>query len=481
MTMKSLWTKVMVLFFTLSLLAACGGGGDSGGGGDGGGGGTDKLFYTVYDDIAGDSELYMIYGDNTGQRQLTFTGDTLSKEFQGLSPDGYVIYLYNKELLSVPLASPSAPTNVVIASDPTLQPIFRTITADSRVIYEELSSGKLNSVKTDGTGLLTLGGTSSLDKANYVGVTSTNLVVYYDPAALYSINPADTSTRRELDTALAGKVVGRFVLSSDRVVYSYSTDGVTYDLYKVDALAVTPTPELIDSGEIETRISVSDNYVFYSKVNSGVSYDLYAAQVNPVGTPVQLTSGAEDEYFEGFSPDPDNRVIYRKDVGGQDDLHSVTIDGTDPQLLSADASLDDVLKGITPDNRAVIQAFDTFTIDNTIISIKTDGTSPITLALANTNGGNVRLVTPDGWVIYESPYVATTTVASVKADGSSTGSFVDLDYGAHLGVTSNNRIVALEYTALEYQLYTVLPSGSDKINLTNTDIGMFGIFQTVVY
>src|SRR5574341_1193118 len=108
MRKPSFFRIVFVLVAVLGLLLqSCGGGGGGGGIIPGGGPGngitaTDKIFYWYYPSVYGSAyDLYMLYGDGSGKRQISFTSNGQYKEFYGVTSDGFVIYLYQTDPLNI--------------------------------------------------------------------------------------------------------------------------------------------------------------------------------------------------------------------------------------------------------------------------------------------------------------------------------------------------------------------------------------------
>lgn len=409
---------------------------------------SDKIFYVFTGtNSSGNTlrELYVIKADNTENKKLTFTDDGYVKTFVGLSQDGFAVYTYDKDssLYSVPLANPSQATTRKIASG-LINPL--AITSDNRVLY--YIGWDLYSVKADGSEA-----PKALNPAlasHYIGVTSNNMVVYWDDNGLYAVDPAKS---RPSITLAASRPSPDVQILGTSVVYSNS------GIYKVDTAAATPNPVLLINSVPYKLSAASDGYVFYTSPNLNGNYKLW--KINMDGTAsVQLTTSTDgDDDFIALTSD--NRVIYNKRIAGNNnDVYSVAITGGAETALAADPLKDDDYVGLADGNRIIIQTAVNPTY-RTIVSIKSDGTALITLASGtsgNNAGGYAWLVTPDGYVIYEKG-LNSITMTSVKADNTARGTFTNVQ--GKMGTTSANRVVATMFEGNALRLFTVKSNGTE--------------------
>jgi hypothetical protein len=391
-------------------------------------------------------ELYVIKANNTENKKLTFTDDGFVKTLVGLSHDGFAVYKYGKDfsLYSVPLSNPSSATTKKIASDQTMEITPLAITSDNRVLY--YIGWNLYSVKADGSEAPKALNPASA--SNYVGVTTNNFVVYWDDNGLYAVDPAKS---RPSITLSATRPISEVQIFGTLVVYSNS------GIYKVDTATTNTYPVLLINEVPYQLLAVKNGYVFYTKLTQNGNHKLWKINIDGTGS-LQLTTSTDgDDDFIAFTSD--NRVIYKKRNSTNNDLYSVAITGGSETPLAANPLKDDDYLGVADGNRIIIQT----AIDPlywTIISVKSDGTGLITLASGtsgNNAGGYARLVTPDGWVIYEKG-TNSITMTSVKADNTAHGTFTNVQ--GKMGATSANRVVATMFEGSALRLFTVKSDGT---------------------
>lgn len=445
--MKWSYLKMIATVCTLCLVAACTGNtndntvtGQS----------NDKIFYEFTGTNSTGStlrELYVIKADNTENKKLTFTDDGYVKTLVGPSLDGFAVYKYGKDfsLYSVPLANPGPATTKKIASDPAIEITPLAITSDSRVLY--YIGWDLYSVKADGSEA-----PKALNPAfasHFIGVTSNNMVVYWDDNGLYAVDPAKL---RPSITLAAARPSPDVQILGTSVVYSNS------GIYKVDTTATTPNPVLLINADPIYQLSAANGgYVFYTKQTQNGSHKLWKINMDGTGS-VQLTTSTDgDDDFIALTSD--NRVIYKKRNATNNDVYGVAITGGAETVLAADPLKDDDYVGLADGNRIIIQSAVDPTY-RTIVSIKSDGTGLITLA-SGTSGDNVGgyawLVTSDGYVIYEKG-TNSITMTSVKADNTARGTFTNVQ--GKMGTTSANRVVATMQDGNGFRLFTVKSDGT---------------------
>src|SRR5574341_292827 len=458
MRKPSFFRIVFVLVAVLGLLLqSCGGGGGGGGIIPGGGPGngitaTDKIFYWYYPSVYGSAyDLYMLYGDGSGKRQISFTSNGQYKEFYGVTSDGFVIYLYQTDplnigcadLYSVPLNNPSQAATKLLASAPAATPFPLALTSDGRVIYK-------------------------------------------DTTGLYKVNPA-TGASTLIDAAAVSGLTYAEVWNNT-VAYAVATTGA---MYRVDA-STSDAPVIIDTGS-PWDLTIKRGYLFYDKTNMGAGQDLYVINLNvfPSPAPVRLTSGANNEYFVDLSSSADDRVVFSSYPGdGTMDLYSVPLAGGAPTALMATVSEDDNYMGMTSDNRVIVETGLMGDWYNTVTSIKADGTQMKTIGSGSTGatrGGHVEAVIPGGWVLYWRGGDIT-GVTSVSASNENARSLLTdwfTGQNAENGITSNERVVLQDFHSvtggIKCQLYGVKPdgSGTDWLNTGNTKDSMDVVAKVV--
>jgi hypothetical protein len=419
---------------------------------------ADKVFYVFHGETTTNStlrELYMVYANGKGNRQLTFSDNGDVKKFFGLSPDGYAVYQSNNSLYSVLLSNPSQATTYLLTVNPIYIITPHAISDDGWVVYEE--GADLYTVRADGTQAPININPGSY--AEFIGLTSNNFVIFSDDDGFYAIDPAASTLPIHLSSIRIGS--GYAVVTGTKVVYA--NQGST-EIYVLDTVTVKPIQLQLDTGSI-VHLHVSGDYAFYSKRDANSWDNLWRAKLDGTDT-MQLTkSPGSDDRFVAL--DSSGNVIYQKRSNSQDDLYSISLSGGIEIPLAANIDVDDTFRGLTPGNHVIIETADNKPF-RTITSIKSDGTGAITLAAGSAH--RVEIVTPDGWVVYER-FDERNTMTSVKYDNSENGSFTHVQ--GKMGITSDKRIIANARNSTgDLNMYSILPSGKKSLSIsTDNQLG----------
>lgn len=195
------------------------------------------VFFNCWLSGPGD-DLYKVNLDGTDKVTLTSGAD--NDFFEAMSPDNKVIYRSSGNLYSVSLAGVVSGSTTTLAASAD-NDAFKGVTSDNRVIVE---SGPLtnyyntiSSVRTDGTGLITLAaGTTGTDVGGTVkSVTPDGWVIYSkgnsSVSALSSVK-ADNSASGYFYDTYGGKYLSTSLTSNNKfVVQTYDQKVSAYKLY----------------------------------------------------------------------------------------------------------------------------------------------------------------------------------------------------------------------------------------------------------
>lgn len=173
-----------------------------------------------------------------------------------------------------------------------------------------------------------------------------------------------------------------------------------------------------DGVQLIVNAAVTGATIIFTRDNGTVNvsnHDLYAIRESGGGETV-LADSASNENFCGVTSS--GRVIYQIDVGGQIDIRSVNIDGTDTRVL-ADAPDNEFCSFIVPSGPAagrLIYRRDSATSGRDVYAVNADGSSPTPLANGPLDEGFVG-ITGQNRVIFHRASSFDTDVYSVDLEG----------------------------------------------------------------
>jgi len=411
----------------------------------------DKIVYEYTGTNSGGNtvrELCMVTADNSISSQISFTNDGAPKTFIGISNDGYIAYMNGRDnsILSVPVSNISAATTkaIVTETEYSIDPI--KLTQDNRIIY--YLGWQLYSVKVDGSEpKVAINGSNN---SFYYGTTTNNRIIFSDDNGIYA-----TDTLANNKIILSNERPRPDVrISGTKIVWTDSQGIYTADV----GLLNVSTIKISSDGQID--LSYTDgNKIIYSKRDQAWT-KLFVMNIDGSNN-IQLTSlqTGDDTFHSVFN----NIVVFNRNDGITNAIFSTPVTGGSEVTIMNNPTFGSQIVGATM-NSLVIEQND-LPLYRSIFTINPDGSSLKTIATGTSGefaGGLVKLVTPDGMIVYEKG-ANTTLMTSAKYDNSTRGSFINTQ--GKMGYTSTNRIISTKEYNGALRFYTVLSDGSEPFLL----------------
>ncbi|MEO1244861.1 MAG: Calx-beta domain-containing protein [Pseudomonadota bacterium] len=287
-------------------------------------------------------DLFAVNIDGSGLLQLTNASETDSVD--RVTPDGRIVFsrrvFFQSDLYAIDVDGGNLTPLAVAAEDES----FMALTPGGRIVYFRVDGAqtKLWSVMQDGTAAVELANDPAASELLIAVLDNERLVVQRDAGGgQYDLLAVDSDGA---NLAVLASTAGRedFVAAvpGERIVYSLDAGGQN-DLYVVNLdgsnripLAVAPTLEIF-SGVLP------DGRGVFQRGDNGQE-DIYTIELDGTNE-VQLTATPESEFIQKIKcfectsiPGARNgRILFQREVGGQVDLFSMRLDGTDERQLTS--------------------------------------------------------------------------------------------------------------------------------------------------
>lgn len=268
------------------------------------------------------------------------------------------------------------------------QPRVALLTSDGRVVYEVTTGGQIDlfSIAANGDSTVTLA--DSPDDEVSPRLLADGRVVYARRVAgqwdVYLVNANGTGNRALLTSAEDEFVSD--ITPAGRILFVRRNASGQDNLYAIDADG-TGLAVLGDSTDSESlRRVTADGRVIYSTRRTGTftQDDLYSVKAD--GTDLRVLADSQEfEWFEDVAGD--GRVIYMRclaarggpceDPSAQSDLYSVRQDGAGASALATTGAFE-TFRAVTTNNRVIFQR--QLDGQQNIDSVATDGSDPRPLA-----------------------------------------------------------------------------------------------------
>jgi hypothetical protein len=295
-----------------------------------------RVVYRRLPSTGGNVDLYSIRPDGTGRATLAAAPEY--EEFLGVTSAGRVIFRRD--------AAPGQQDIYSVNEDGTgITPIaasaqderFAAVTGDGKVIFTRAND--LFIVNADGTDERLLAGGSTIE--SYLGTAPSGTVVFLRRSAgsqdwnIHAVNPDGTGTVALATSPDFEALDG--ILPDGRVVYRaaplLSGAGGLGDLYSVNLdgtqrVRLTDTPD----DEEQALFFTPSGRVVFARITSGQA-DVMTVAGDDAASVIPLGATAAPEF--GYAVTINDRLLFTRDQGGDTELWSIGLDGTDPQPLAS--------------------------------------------------------------------------------------------------------------------------------------------------
>lgn len=424
-------------------------------------------------------DLHLIKED--GSEFVTLADSTDGEYFRTLTPDGKIIYERGLGVTAdVYIVNADGTDSILLADDGDIRADIPTVTSTGRVLLTRFSD--LHSVNTDGTGLVSFGGSAGTE--GFDGFTPGGQVIYHrfdtsqsDNYALYrcdadgnneiQISPINTTEFEQVAAITPG---GRVVfqraatITGPRDLYSVNEDGTGF---------VTLANEALSD---EFVALIANERVVYHRPSQplGLGGEIYSVRADGTGG-ATLTNSPDEEFFAGATPD--GKVILRRQVsdpltgGTQDDLYLINGDGTGRVTLAATADHESFF-GVTPDGRILFARYSAGQSD--LYLVGADGTGEIRLTDTPESESvdcSIGCITPTGRVVFtRRPATGgQADIYSINLDGTGERVLADSpDNEFAKAITASSRVIFVRATGAQNDLYSIYADGTGLRTLADT-------------
>ncbi len=338
-------------------------------------------------DMGGQNDIYIINDDGSGVPVALATG--LNDELPvAVTAADEVIFMRSlaapaphSDLLSI---IPDGISSEVPLANSIYIELFGGLTSDGRVVYDiantTLTDSDVYSIFADGSGGMTLAATSEFEAGG--GIAAGNVVVFArteggfgSPSDIFTIDADGLSAASPLVATAAVDELPVGVTASDLVIFIRS-NGVTMNLFSIDAGGVGSETQLTTSGDIlfYGGSTPSGRVIFNRFDLFTFQFDVFSINADGNGGESALAADpVNNEEFSGISSD--ERVIFTRTAGGQTDLYSINADGSGTEAALADDPVNnEVFKGVTANGRVIFER--TVSGQTDLFSIMADGSAP---------------------------------------------------------------------------------------------------------
>lgn len=282
----------------------------------------------------------------------------------------------------------------------------------------------------------------------------------------YTELAAESGTERFYGQGPDNRIYYSAYVETDPGVYNLDLFSVAVDGTDRRSLASSANEKWFLGWSPSGRVIYSD-YVRTDPLPSAIgdwNYNIYS--VMPDGTG-RVPLATDDKGEELLAITDTDKVIFRRYVNNQIDLHVVNADGTSPVTLANSAEFE-MFHSYTPDGRVVYFINPGGSIVD-LYSVNIDGTDTRQLT-SNRIIYSVLFVTDDGWVIYREKVVDDFVLKSIRTDGSAFATLSDRTGDSRFNSFVDGRVIYTHIASDQGDIYSILPDGTDEKIVANSPL-----------